>query len=750
MTSPAFTNASSSSADSGAAGESQYPTMLSPLEVGGKTFRNRVIMGSMHTGLEDKLEDAPKLAEFFRERAEGGVAAIVTGGYPPVLEGNLTPFGQPFNSQEIADAHRQVTEATHAGGALAILQLLHAGRYGYHPMAVSASATQSPITPFPARELSDEEVRATIKAYGEAAKYAKDAGYDGVQIMGSEGYLINQFLAERTNQRTDGWGGSAEKRMRFPIEIVKAVRAAVPEDFLIDYRISVLDLVEGGQTQEEIHELARQLQDAGVDMFSSGIGWHEAQVPTIVTSVPRGAFAWATAELRKVVDVPVVIANRINTPQVAEQLLDGSFNPEGGEARTGGEPFGEFVSLARPMLADAGFVNRAAAGEAELINHCIACNQACLDHTFTNERATCLVNPRAGYETELKLLPTRTAKRVGVIGAGVAGLFGAEALAERGHRVEIFEASDNVGGQFQLAMRIPGKEEFVEALKNVQARLAKREVPIHLGSPRTPEELLEAGFDEVVVASGVTPRIPEFPGLAEALRGEVDGVSAMTYAELLSREKEAGKNVAVIGAGGIGYDVTEFLVEDRGGQPQSIREWNEHWGVTTDPEVRANLTRPNPPQPLRKVTMLQRKITRMGRGLGKTTGWVHRAAVAMAGVEQIVGVTYEKLDSEGLHITVPAQDIKELQKALAKAKKAKDTEELARLETAIREERKELVIPVDTVVLCTGQESVRPDKADGTSDDAEQKVHIVGGADVAAELDAKRAIRQAVELAARL
>lgn len=746
--------------------------MLSPLTVAGKTFRNRVIMGSMHTGLEDKLSDAPKLAAFFRERAEGGVAAVVTGGYPPVLEGNLTPFGQPFNSEEIADAHREVTEATHEGGALAILQLLHAGRYAYHPQAVSASASQSPISPFPARELSDEEIRETIKAYGVAAKYAKEAGYDGVQIMGSEGYLINQFLAARTNQRTDEWGGSAENRMRFPIEIVKAVREAVPEDFILDYRISVLDLVEGGQTQEEIHELARQLEAAGVDMFSSGIGWHEAQVPTIVTSVPRGAFAWATAELRKVVDVPVVIANRINTPEVAEQLLDGSFSPDGTEAGSGegaagagagaraaGEPFGDFVSLARPMLADSAFVNRAAAGEAGLINHCIACNQACLDHTFSNERATCLVNPRAGYETELRLLPTKTAKRVGVIGGGVAGLFGAEALAQRGHHVEVFEAADKVGGQFQLAMQIPGKEEFVGALSNVQARLAQREVPIHLNAARTPEELLDAGFDEVVVASGVAPRIPEFPGVAEGLRGEIDGVNVMTYAQLLSREKEAGKNVAVIGAGGIGFDVTEFLVEDRGGEPLSIREWNEQWGVTTDPEVRANLVRPTPPRPLRKVTMLQRKITRMGRGLGKTTGWVHRAAVAMAGVEQVVGVTYEKLDSDGLHVTVPAQEVRALQKAMSKAKRAKDTEELARLEEVIRSDRKELTIPVDTVVLCTGQESVRPGAADAQEaagenaagdDAAASKIHIVGGADVAAELDAKRAIRQAVETAARI
>ena len=738
------------------AAQTNYPTMLSPLTVGGREFRNRVIMGSMHTGLEDKLEDAPKLAAFYRERAEGGVAAIVTGGFPPVLEGNLTPFGQPFNTTEIATAHKQVTDAVHDGGALAILQLLHAGRYGYHPMAVSASASQSPISPFPARELSDEEVQATVESYAVAAKYAVQAGYDGVQIMGSEGYLINQFLAERTNQRTDQWGGSVDNRQRFPVEIVKAVRAAVPEDFVVDYRISLVDLVEGGQTQDEVHRLASKLEAAGVDMFSSGIGWHEAQIPTIVTSVPRAAFAWATAALRNHVNVPVVVSNRINTPEVAEELLTGAF-PDGVSQEDG--PQGDLVSLARPLLADAEFVNRAAAGKAPLINHCIACNQACLDNTFTNERATCLVNPRAGYETELELLPTPTKKKVGVIGGGVAGLFGTEALVQRGHDVAVFEASDAIGGQFRLAMRIPGKEEFVSSLDSIEARLAELGVPVQVNSPRDPEELLAEGFDEVIVASGVAPRIPDFPGVAEGLRGEIDGVAVMTYAELVSGAKQPGENVAIIGAGGIGYDVAEFLVEDRGGEPQSIKDWNQQWGVTTDPATRAGLGTPKPPKPLRKVTMLQRKITRMGRSLGKTTGWVHRATVAMAQVEQIVGATYEKLDSDGLHITVPATDAAEIQKALRAAKKAGDKEALTAIDEDVKTNRVAKTLPFDTVVLCTGQESVRPgatsapnsaSAAGADSDAIDARIHIVGGADVAAELDAKRAIRQAVEVAARI
>ena len=721
---------------SDAPGAADFATMLSPITVGKREFRNRVIMGSMHTGLEDSLDDIPKLAAYFKERAEGGVAAVVTGGYPPTLEGNLTPFGQPFNTPEIAAAHKEVTNAVHEGGALAILQLLHSGRYGYHPMALSASDSKSPISPFPARAMTVEEIETTIAAYATAAQYAAEAGYDGVQVMGSEGYLINQFLAERTNQRTDDWGGSAENRQRFPVEIIKAIRAAVPEDFVIDYRISVLDLVEGGQTQEEILQLAGKLEAAGVDLFSSGIGWHEAQVPTIVTSVPRGAFAWATKVLRDHVNVPVVASNRINDPEVAEQVLNGGWVSGGGSTEQ--SPQADLVSMARPLLADPELVNRAARGLSKEINICIACNQACLDHTFGNKRATCLVNPRAGYETELVLKPAQGTKRVGVIGGGVAGLFAAEALAQRGHDVTVFEGSNEVGGQFRLAMRVPGKEEFVHSLTAVQERLNSLKVEIHTSEFRTPEQLLDEGFEEVIVATGVEPRIPEFPGVTEGLAGAIDGVQVLTYPELISGAKKAGQFVAVIGAGGIGFDVAEFLLEDRGGEPQSLESWTKQWGVTTDSTTEGNLTRPRPERPQRQIVMLQRKTSKLGKGLGKTTGWVHRASVAMGGALQVAGVTYEKITSEGLHITIAADD----ERAINAAQRAGIP-----LGEADANGRIALTLPVDSIVLCTGQESVRPVDKDWASEE-HPNVHIVGGADVAAELDAKRAIRQAVEVAA--
>lgn len=731
-----------------------YKTLLSPIQVGKTTFRNRVVMGSMHTGLEDSIEDVPKLAAFYAARAEGGVAAMVTGGYPPVMEGNLTPYGTPFNTPDIAAAHREITDAVHAGGAKILLQLLHAGRYGYHPMAQSASASQSPISPFPAREMTAEEVEKLIDAYATSAALAADAGYDGVQVMGSEGYLINQFLAERTNQRTDEWGGSVENRQRFPVEIIKAIRAKVPEDFVIDYRISVLELVEGGQSQEEILQLAKKIEEAGADMLSSGVGWHEAQIPTIVTSVPRGAFAWATQKVRDHVDIPVVASNRINTPEVAEAILDGSW--DGGDGQPAGDPQADLVSMARPLLADPEFVNRAARGLNTEINHCIACNQACLDHTFGNQRATCLVNPRAAYETELELLPAQGSKKVGVIGGGVAGLFAAEALALRGHDVTVFEAADTLGGQFNLAMRVPGKEEFVQALYAVVNRLEGLKVNISTGKAVTPRELHE-DFEEIVVATGVRPRIPEFPGVTEGLEGKIDGVTVATYAELISGEKTPGEYVAVIGAGGIGYDVAEFLLEDRQGTPQTLNSWNSQWGVVEASDVHGNLSTPNPERPQRRVVMLQRKPTRMGRSLGKTTGWVHRATVAMGGTEQIVGVTYEKIDSEGLHITVPVEDPQVTLKKIKQVKsgtfegrtldRAEKQELLEQIERETKENREQRVINVDTVVLCTGQESIRPE---GAEQEGASNVHIIGGADVAAELDAKRAIRQAVELAARI
>lgn len=762
-----------------------YPHLFEPLTIRGRTFRNRAIMGSMHTGLEDSLDDIPKLAAYFKERADGGIAAVVTGGYSPNMEGNLTPYGLPFNNEEIAQAHRTVTDAVHSGGALAFLQLLHAGRYGYHPMVKSASSTQAAISPFPATELTDEEVRATIQDYATAASYAVQAGYDGVQIMGSEGYLINQFLAARTNHREDHWGGSAEKRRNFPLEIVRAVRAAVPEDFIIDFRISVVELVEEGQTQAEIVAFAKALEDAGVDMLSSGIGWHEARIPTIVTSVPRAAFTWATRAVAEAVDVPVVASNRINTPGVAESIL------AAGDA--------DLVSMARPLLADANFMARVAAGEEASINHCIACNQACLDHTFSNKRASCLVNPRACYETELVLQPVVQRKRVAVIGAGVAGLFAAESLAQRGHDVEVFEAAPTIGGQFQLAMRIPGKEEFVQTLHAAAHRVDALGVPVHVNAPRVPEELLEAGFEEVIVATGVTPRVPDFPGVAEGIAGEFAGVQVVTYSDLLSGKATAGRAVAVIGAGGIGFDVAEFLLDapieaavaaqphtgaaagaSADGSavavvpqftpdPQTVDAWNAQWGVDQQAEVVGNLSAPQPHRAARQIIMLQRKTSSLGKGLGKTTGWVHRAQVAMGGVLQVPGVTYEAVNAEGLRVTVPANS-KALKYAAQFVVDGTPVDPAAETDARVT-----LQLPVDTVVLCTGQESSRPagwepidapttsSKADAwdaneqdefastaPSNTRDPRVHIIGGADVAAELDAKRAIRQAVITASRI
>jgi 2,4-dienoyl-CoA reductase (NADPH2) len=668
-----------------------YPTLLSPLDLGHTVLRNRVVMGSMHTKLEDRARDLPKLAAFFAERAKGGTALIVTGGYAPTWRGWLLPFGSQMTTSGQARAHRVVTGAVHEHDGKILLQVLHAGRYAYHPFSAAASRKKSPITPFRPRAMSTREADRTATAFAKAAALAKRAGYDGVEIMGSEGYLINQFLTARTNTRTDAWGGSAAKRMRFPLEIVKRTRDLVGDDFIVQYRISLLDLVDDAQSWEETVELALGLQERGVSILNTGIGWHEARVPTIVTSVPPAAFAWVTGKLRREVNVPVIASNRINRPEIAEQVL------ASGDA--------DLVSMARPLLADAEFVNKAATGRDREIITCIACNQACLDHTFSNKRATCMLNPRAGYETELVLLPTRTRKKIAVVGAGPAGLAAAVELAGRGHEVELFEAADRIGGQFKLAARIPGKEDFAHTLAYYEHMISTRGITLHLNRNATAEDL--TGFDEVIIATGVTPRVPAIPG--------IDHPKVVTYQQVVGDGAVVGDRVAVIGAGGIGFDVAEFLLHEPG---ESAEHWMQRWGVTDPDQQRGGLTTKTKAAVRREVHLLQRKSGTLGKGLGKTSGWVHRATLKDSGVTMLGGVEYVRVDDDGLHITVPADP---------------------------REAR---VLAVDTVVVCAGQESVRDLVVPLTERNV--NVHVIGGADVAAELDAKRAIKQATELAARL
>ncbi|MDR7085577.1 2,4-dienoyl-CoA reductase (NADPH2) [Aeromicrobium panaciterrae] len=673
---------------------SPYPHLLEPLDLGHTTLRNRVIMGSMHTGLEDRAKHLPELAAYFAERAKGGVALSVTGGYAPNRHGWLLPFGSLMTSTKLADKHRLVTDAVHEHDGKIAMQILHAGRYGYHPFKRAASSKPSPITPFgKPKAMSTKEVDDTVNDFAKSAVLARRAGYDGVEIMGSEGYLINQMITARTNNRTDRWGGSAENRMRFPVEIVERVREAVGDDFIVMYRMSLLDLVDDAQSWDETVELAKKLETAGVSILNTGIGWHEARIPTIVTSVPRGAFAWVTGKLKPEVSVPVVASNRINTPEIAEEII------ASGQA--------DLVSMARPLLSDPHFVNKAAEDRADEINTCIACNQACLDHTFKNKRATCMINPRAGYETTLILSPTRTAKRIAVVGAGPAGLAAATELGGRGHSVELFESLPEVGGQFRLAMQIPGKEEFKETIRYYSRRMEIAGVKLHLGVRAGVDQLAE--FDEVVVATGVEPRIPSLPG--------VDHASVVNYQDVIRHGAPVGKRVAVMGAGGIGFDVSEFLLHSA---DESIEHWMERWGVTDPSLERGGLATKLKAPPKREVFLLQRKNSELGKGLGKTSGWVHRQTLKDSGVEMIKGVTYDRIDDSGLHITLH---------------KGEDNEESR-------------ILDVDTIILCTGQESVRdliePLEALG------KPVHVIGGADVAAELDAKRAIKQATELAARL
>jgi 2,4-dienoyl-CoA reductase (NADPH2) len=665
-----------------------YPHLLSPIRLGDLELRNRVVMGSMHTGLEDRARDLPALAAYFAERARGGVGLIVTGGYAPNRRGWLKPFASEMTTRLQAMRHRDVTGAVHEEGGAIALQVLHAGRYGYHPFSVSASAQKSPITPFRPSALSTRAVDRTATDFARSVALARKAGYDAVEIMGSEGYLINQFLATRTNDRTDAWGGTAEKRMRFPVEVVRRARELVGDGFPIVYRISLLDLVEGGQTWDEVVELAHRLTDAGVTVLNTGIGWHEARVPTIITQVPRGAWRSATARLKAEVSVPVCASNRINTPELAEEIL------AAGEA--------DLVSMARPLLADPAFVAKAAAGRADEINTCIACNQACLDHVFANQKASCLVNPRACRETSLVLAPTRRRATVAVVGAGPAGLSAAVSAAERGFAVTLFEKAPELGGQFRLAMQVPGKEDFAETLRYYRRRLEVLGVEVRLGVEATAADL--AAYDEVVVATGVVGRTPDLDGVGHP--------TVVSYADVLSGAVVPGKRVAVIGAGGIGVDVSHFLTHD---PADTDEDWMAHWGVG-DPTLHpGGLAERKPRTPAREVTLLQRKTTPIGIGLGKTSGWAHRAVLKQSGVVQVSGATYDRVDDAGLHYSVDGVP---------------------------------QVLAVDHVVLCAGQESVRTLYDDLVA--AGTRAHLIGGADVAAELDAKRAIEQGTRVAAAI
>jgi len=671
---------------------SPYPRLLAPLDLGFTTLKNRVLMGSMHTGLEEEKNGFARMAAFYAERARGGVGLIVTGGFSPNLAGRVYHFGSQLSFPWQVRKHRQITEAVHAADGKIALQILHTGRYAYHPLNVAPSKLRAPINRFTPRALSEWGIRKTIGDYVRCAQLAQTAGYDGVEIMGSEGYLINQFIAQQTNKRNDQWGGAFENRIRFAVETVRATREKVGPNFIIIFRLSMLDLVEGGSSWEEVVQLAQAIEAAGATLINTGIGWHEARIPTIATMVPRAAFAWVTKRLKGSVSIPLITTNRINTPEVAEEVLASAS--------------ADMVSMARPFLADADFVNKAAANRSDEINTCIACNQACLDHIFKGQLSSCLVNPRACHETELIIEKALTRKKVAVVGAGPAGMACATTAAERGHAVTLFEAADQIGGQFNIAKRIPGKEDFAETLRYFGRRIETSGVTLQLNQRVDAERLKAGGFDHVVLATGISPRQPAIAG--------IDSDKVSNYVDLVEGRKVAGKRVAIIGAGGIGFDVGEFLTHAHDERSESER-FNDEWGIDPSYAHRGGL-KPALDEPApRQVFLLQRKSSKVGDGLAKTTGWIRRTLLKKRGVQMIGGVNYERIDDAGLHITVDGQA---------------------------------QTLPVDSIVVCAGQESRRellaPLQAAGIS------VTLIGGADVAAELDAKRAIDQGTRVAAAL
>ncbi len=678
------------------ASQTPYPNLLQPLDLGFTTLRNRAVMGSMHTGLEEDSKDLSRLTAFYNERADGGIGLIITGGFAPNRRGRLAPFASDLRSHAQIDKHQQMTESVHEHGAKIALQILHAGRYSYHPFAVSASSIKSPISPFRPWSLSQSGIRNTISDFVRCAVLAREAGYDGVEIMGSEGYLLNQFIAPRTNQRKDQWGGTSTNRHRFALEIIRQSRTEVGADFIIIFRLSMLDLVTNGSQWDEIIELGNGVIEAGATIINTGIGWHEARVPTIATMVPRAAYTWVTKRFKESLDrtVPLVAVNRINTPEVAEQVL--------------GNGDADLVSMARPLLADPEFINKAANNCADEINTCIACNQACLDHVFAQKLASCLVNPRACHETELNYLPSQQVKRIAVVGAGPAGLAFATVARQRGHQVTLYEADTEIGGQFNVAKQIPGKQEFFETIRYYSKQLALLNVDVRLNTQVDVKILIQEKYDLLVLATGVTPRIPEIDGLNHA--------KVLTYLDVLKYKKPVGQSVAILGAGGIGFDVAEFLCVNENTEAGEKKNWLRYWGVDKDYHTAGGLlNKPDEIIAARDVTLFQRKHSKPGANLGKSTGWIHRTSLKRHGVKMVNSVIYKRIDDDGLHVLI-------------------DNEEKCYV--------------VDNVILCTGQEPRRD--LYQTLIDAGLAVELIGGADVATELDAKRAIDQASRLAAQV
>mgnify|MGYP005989860407 CR=1 FL=1 len=673
----------------------KYKHVFQPLDLGFTTLKNRILMGSMHTGLEEEKNGIEKIAKYYGERAKGGVGLIVTGGISPNRQGWTAPFSARMSTKKHAESHRKITEEVHKYGAKICMQILHSGRYGYHPFTVAPSNIKAPISPFKPFQLTESGIQRTIKDFVNCAKLSKDAGYDGVEIMGSEGYLINQFIAKRTNKREDDWGGEYENRMRLPIELVKQTRAAVGEAYIIIFRLSMLDLVENGSSWEEVVLLGKEIEKAGATIINTGIGWHEARIPTIATSVPRAAFTWVTKKMKSEVSIPLVTTNRINMPETAEAVLSN------GDA--------DIISMARPFLADPEWVNKAEAGKEDEINTCIGCNQACLDHVFQQKVASCLVNPRACHETELNYLPTDLIKNIAVVGAGPAGLAVATIAAQRGHKVTLYDSAEEIGGQFNIAKQIPGKEEFYETIRYFNKQIELHNVTLKLKTRIAVDDLINSDFDEVVLATGITPRVPNILG--------IDNKIVLNYIDVLKHKKPVGKRVAVIGAGGIGFDVAEYLAHEGESSSQNIDVWLKEWGIDKTLSARSGIEgiEPEFDRSSREIFMLKRSKGKFGGKLGKTTGWIHRSTLKKKNVQFLNRVEYLKIDDQGLHY---------VQNNEAK------------------------ILEVDNVVICAGQnplkELLEPLKEKGIL------VHVIGGADIAAELDAKRAIDQGARLAAKL